>query len=71
MRVEIDTEDFKDLELAHKEGWYRKKFFCPECGLLIRTESWDGRYMFGHSTVLKDHHTPNYCPNCGTRIDVG
>lgn len=70
MRVEIDTEDFKDLEIAHERGWYRKKFFCPNCDLLIRIETWDKNYMFGMSTVLKDNHTPNFCPNCGKQTDI-
>ncbi len=64
MRVEIDTEDFKDLELAQEKGWYRKKFFCSNCDYLIQIETW-GNDCFGKSTVLKDNHTPNYCPNCG------
>lgn len=70
MRVEIDTEDFKDLEIAHERGWYRKKFFCPNCDFLIKIETWDRNYMFGMSTVLKDNHTPNFCPNCGKQTDI-
>lgn len=70
MRVEINTEDFKDLEIAHERGWYRKKFFCPNCDFLIKIETWDRNYMFGMSTVLKDNHTPNFCPNCGKQTDI-
>lgn len=70
MRIEIDTQDFKNIERAREEGWYRKKFFCPDCDLLIRIETWDSRYMFGDSTVLKDNRTPNYCPNCGRLVDI-
>ena len=70
MRIKIDTEDFKDIERARKDGWYRKKFFCSDCGLLIRIETWDNHHMFGDSTVLKDNHTPNFCPNCGRQTDI-
>lgn len=70
MRIEIDTEDFKNLELAYEKGWYRKKFFCTNCNLLIKTETWEDDYMFGCGTVLKDNQTPNFCPNCGKQTDV-
>lgn len=70
MRVEIDTKDFENLEMAHENGWYRKKFFCSKCGLLIKTETWDSRYMFGMGTVLTDNRTPNFCPNCGKQTDI-
>lgn len=65
----IKNDCFKNKELAEERGWYRKFFYCRECGLLIRTETWDEHYMFGCSTVLKDNQTPNFCPNCGTRTD--
>lgn len=70
MRVEIDTEDFKNLELAHERGWYRKNFFCTNCNLLIKTETWEDDHMFGCGTVLKDNQTPNFCPNCGKQTDI-
>ena len=65
LKVEISLDDFTEEEKA--KGWYRKKFFCPNCDLLIRTEMWS-HYMFGMSTVLKTNHMPNYCPNCGVKI---
>jgi hypothetical protein len=40
MRVEVITDDFRDMELAKVRGWYRKKFFCPYCDQLIKTETW-------------------------------
>lgn len=70
MRVEIDTKDFENLEIAREKGWYRKKFFCSNCDLLIKIETWDSRYIFGTSTVLKNNYTPNYCPNCGRQTDI-
>ena len=69
LRVEINTDCFGDTELAKERGWYRKFFYCPDCGLLLRTESWDERYMFGSGTVLKTNDMPNYCPNCGAKLD--
>jgi rubrerythrin len=46
-------------------------FYCTECGLEIKHETWDAQknHMFGNSTILKDNQTPNFCPNCGTRTD--
>ena len=69
LRVEINTDCFGDTELAKERGWYRKFFYCPDCVLLLRTESWDERYMFGSGTVLKTNDMPNYCPNCGAKTD--
>lgn len=70
MRVEIDTEDFENLEMAYKEGWYKKKFYCTNCGMLIKTETWDRKYKFGMGSVLTDNQTPNFCPNCGKQTDT-
>lgn len=70
MRIKIDTEDFKDLELAHEKGWYRKKFYCSNCNLLIKIESWDKERMFGIGTILTSNQTPNFCPNCGKQTDI-
>lgn len=69
LRVEINTECFGDAKLAEERGWYRKFFYCPNCGSIIRTESWDSRYMFGSGTVLKTNDNPNYCPKCGTKFE--
>ena len=48
--------------------WYRKKFFCPSCGIRIRVETWDEKRCFGISTILSDNTMPNFCPNCGKAI---
>jgi rubrerythrin len=71
LREVIKTECFKNQDLAEECGWYRKFFYCTECGLEIKHETWDGpkNHMFGNSTILKDNQTPNFCPNCGTRTD--
>ena len=69
LREEIRTDCFDNKELAEERGWYRKFFYCNECDLLIKTETWDDHYMFGGGSVLKDNQTPNFCPNCGTRTD--
>lgn len=71
MRVEVTTDDFKYVEMAKEKGWHRKKFFCPICDQLIKTETWDNCRIFGVSTVLKTDETVNYCPNCGAKIDGG
>lgn len=71
LREEIKTDCFTNRELAEECGWYRKFFYCTECGLEIKHETWDAQknHMFGNSTILKDNQTPNFCPNCGTRTD--
>ena len=48
--------------------WYRKKFYCPNCGIKIRTESWDEKRCFGEETILKDNTIPKFCPECGTKL---
>lgn len=70
-RVEIVTDDFENNEIAKVEGWYRKKYYCPICDLLLRIESYDSKYMFGESSVLKTNKMPNYCPNCGAKMKGG
>lgn len=70
MRIEIDTKDFDNLPVAENKGYYRKKFFCEKCDLLISTETWDSTRMFGLGTILKDNKIPNYCPNCGVEIQM-
>ena len=52
-----------------KEGEYTtKRFFCPNCDLLIKTELWNERYRFSIGTVLKTDEMPKYCPECGTKL---
>lgn len=65
LRIETTTDDFKDVETAKERGYYRKKFYCPNCDLLIKTETWDSKRMFGCGTVLKSNEMPKFCPNCG------
>ena len=50
------------------DRWYRKKFFCPSCGIKIRTESWTEKRCFGVGTILSDNTMPKYCPNCGLKF---
>ena len=69
LKTEIVYDGFENMELARKNGWYKKMFYCSNCDFLIRVELWENHYMFGLSTPLKDNQTPNYCPNCGTRTD--
>ena len=71
LREEVTTDDFHDLELAKERGYHRKKFYCPNCDLLIKTETWDSKRMFGNSTVLKTNEMPKFCPNCGAHIRGG
>lgn len=68
LRVEIRTDRFKNQELAKKQGWYRKYFYCSNCGSLIRSETWDDHCMFGKGSVLKNNETPKCCPECGSKI---
>ena len=70
MRIEIDTKDFDNLTAAENRGYYRKKVFCENCGVLISTETWDSTRMFGLSTILKDNQVPKYCPNCGVETQI-
>lgn len=65
LKIEISLDDFSEAEI--EKGWYRKKFFCPNCDLLIKTEHWS-HYMFGMSTILKTNNMPNYCPYCGAKM---
>lgn len=71
LRVETTTDDFKDLEIAKKRGYHRKKFYCPNCDLLIKIETWDSERMFGGGTILKSNEMPKFCPNCGAKIKGG
>ena len=71
LREEITTDDFGDLELAKERGWHRKKFYCPNCDLLIKIETWDSERMFGGGTILKSNEMPKYCPNCGAKMKGG
>ena len=68
LRVEIVTDDFVNMEFAKERGWYRKRFYCPNCDLLIKTETWDRNRMFGCGTVLKSDDMANFCPNCGAEM---
>ena len=71
LRVETTTDDFKDLEVAKERGYHRKKFYCPNCDLLIKIESWDSERMFGGGTILKSNEMPKFCPECGAKMKGG
>ena len=68
LTVKRTTEDFTDLKIANERGWYRKHYFCPTCTLEIAIETYEGDYMFGSGSVLRDNTVPQYCPYCGTRV---
>ena len=65
MRVEVTTDDFRDLESARANGCYRKHFFCPSCGIEIGHQTFDSKRKFGQGTVLHSNWFPNCCPGCG------
>ncbi len=71
LRVETTTDDFKDLEVAKERGYHRKKFYCPNCDLLIKIETWDSERMFGGGTILKSNEMPKFCPECGAKMKGG
>ena len=70
MRVEITTDDFRDLAFAKAEGCYRKHYFCPSCGVEIGTQTFDKNRMFGQGTVLHSNKFPRFCPFCGADIKL-
>lgn len=53
---------------GYRGRWYRKKFYCPTCGIKLRTESWNESRCFGIGTILQDCTMPRFCPNCGTKV---
>ena len=65
MRVEITTNDFRNLELAKETGCYRKHYFCPSCDIEIGHKTFDSKRKFGQGTVLHSNRFPNFCPFCG------
>ena len=69
MRVEVTTEDFSNLEWAKENGCYRKHYFCPSCDIEIGHKTFDKERQFGQGTVLHSNKFPNYCPNCGAKMD--
>ena len=69
MRVETTTDDFVDVERAKAEGLYRKHYFCPNCDIEVGHKTFDRNRQFGQGTVLHSNKFPNYCPNCGARMD--
>lgn len=71
LRVETTTDDFKNLDIAKERGYHRKKFYCPNCDLLIKIETWDSGRMFGGGTILKSNEMPKFCPNCGSKMKGG
>ena len=69
MRVEITTDDFRDIERARADGCYREHYFCPVCGTEIGHKTFDRKRQFGQGTVLHSNKFPSCCPDCGTRLD--
>ena len=63
----IRTEDIDRLVEGHRA--YRKYFDCPNCGSLLKTESWTTVRCFGGGTMLKDNSEIRFCPQCGQKID--
>ena len=53
---------------GYRDRLYRRKLYCPFCGIRIRTESWDKKRCFGYYTILNDNEMPNFCPNCGMSL---
>ena len=43
-----------------REEWYTYSYSCPECGADTMVCNLDGYYI-----------APNYCPNCGAKMDGG
>lgn len=48
---------------------HRKYMLCPLCNENLRIESWTTKRCFGAGTVLKSNKNPDFCPQCGQRID--
>lgn len=70
MRVEVTTDDFRDLESARAKGYYRKHYFCPSCDIEIGNQTFDSKRKFGQGTVLHSNRFPNCCPSCGERLSL-
>lgn len=71
LRVEITTDDFRNKDLAKELGCYREHYFCPYCDIEIGHKTFDKSRQFGQGTVLHNNEFPNYCPNCGAKLDEG
>ena len=69
LRVEVTTDDFTDIAVAKEKGYYRKHYFCPSCDIEIGHKTFDKHRQFGQGTVLHSNIFPNYCPNCGAKMD--
>ena len=48
---------------------YRKYYFCPYCNIEIGHKTFDANRQFGQGTVLHSNKFPNYCPNCGAKLE--
>lgn len=48
---------------------YRKYYFCPSCNIEIGHKTFDANRQFGQGSVLHSNKFPNYCPNCGAKMD--
>ena len=57
-----------DSDIGRERGWHDVWYRCPECEVVIATESWDRVYCFGSGSIMKDNHIPAFCPECGQKI---
>ena len=48
---------------------YRKYYFCPSCNIEIGHKTFDANRQIGQGTVLHSNKFPNYCPNCGAKME--
>ena len=48
---------------------YRKYYFCPSCNIEIGHKTFDENRQIGQGTVLHSNKFPNYCPNCGAKME--
>ena len=48
---------------------YRKYYFCPSCNIEIGHKTFDENRQLGQGTVLHSNKFPNYCPNCGAKME--
>lgn len=61
--------DVRRSDVDPELGFYRLHFLCPGCGLALFHETWDETRCFGAGSVLYAVRRPQYCPDCGLKID--
>ena len=70
VRVVKTTNDFRDVQHAREAGYYRLHFYCAGCDVELWHETYDSKRMFGKGSVLHSNNPPNFCPACGTKVDI-